>query len=71
MEGHSMSVLGWLLGQGDLNVAAWCLGGQALWARAPWSAEVPVHQLFTQTVNFCMDILDIVIPDTRYLHTTE
>jgi hypothetical protein len=66
-----MPVLGWLMEQGESNVAAWWLGGQGLWDRAPWFAEVSVHQSFKQTVSYGMDILDIVIPNTCYLHVTE
>jgi hypothetical protein len=52
----------WLQGQEQRNIAAWCLGAEALWHSAPWAVQVAPRESFMRTVALTMDILDKVLP---------
>jgi hypothetical protein len=59
--GDPLPVKVWLGTQGERFIAAWCLGAEALWRRAPWRAPMGIKSRFIRTTSRTIDILNIIM----------
>jgi hypothetical protein len=59
-DGDPLPIKAWLSEQGERFIAAWCLGAEELWRRAPWRSPTGIKSKFIRITSRTIDILDII-----------